>query len=205
MSDDPYCYPGTSVLRNRLGITDAARLDYHEREITTQRAAQGVPSGEFDLKHLQAVHRHLFQDIYEWAGQLRTVEMSKGGSPFQPTKYLETGMADVHRRLVAADYLKGLSPTRFAEAAGKIIGDVNHVHPFREGNGRTQLLYLKQLASCAGHRLELRRIDREAWMEASRRAHEKADYAPMSQAIAKALEPQQQQSWSRRTDQERER
>lgn len=171
MSDDPYLYPGTGVLRNKLDIRDGGQLDRVERRLATARLAEGVPRGDFDLDHLRAIHRHLFQDVYDWAGEIRTVEIAKGGSQFQFRQYIETGMADVHRRLVARDFLRGLSAASFAEEAGTIIGDVNYVHPFREGNGRTQLLYLEQLAERAGHRLDLTRLDRSRWMEASRRAH----------------------------------
>ena len=187
MTEDPYVYPGTTVLRNRFGITDAATLDYHERELVRQRASEGVPGGDFDLQHLQSIHRHLFQDVYDWAGQLRTVEISKGGHQFQFRQYIETGMADVHRRLVRADFHRGTSRAVFAQDAGRIIGDVNYVHPFREGNGRTQLLYLKPLAFRAGHRLDLRKIERESWMEASRRANN-TEYDPMSRCIEAALD-----------------
>ena len=186
MSDDPYVYPGTNILRNKLGIRDAAQLNYHEREITTMRARESVPTGDFDLKHLQAIHKHLFQDVYEWAGQVRIVEISKGTSQFQFRQYIQTGMADVHRRIVGANYFKGFSRKDFAAKAGAIIGDVNYAHPFREGNGRCQLLYLRQLADRAGHALDLSKIDPKAWLEASRRAHQ-ADYDPMCQAISQAL------------------
>jgi cell filamentation protein len=79
-------------------------------------------------------------------------------------------MSDVHRRIVAANRFEGLSAEAFARAAGEIMGDVNYVHPFREGNGRAQLFYLKQLSHAAGHVLDLRHIDAGAWIEASRRA-----------------------------------
>ena len=78
---DPYVYPGTFVLRNRLGIKNYKRLDRVERSMVSQRISEGVPDGKFDLAHLQAIHRHLFQDIYDWAGELRTLEINKGGSP----------------------------------------------------------------------------------------------------------------------------
>ena len=158
-----------------------------ERELATQRAREGVPTGNFDLKHLKAIHRHLFQDIYDWAGQIRTVEISKNGSQFQFQQYIQTGMADVHRRLVQRNFLKALDAAAFAREAGEIMGDVNYVHPFREGNGRTQMLYLGQLASQAGHRIDIERIRKlETWIEASRAAH-KGDYVPMGQAIEAAL------------------
>ncbi|MHA3914257.1 Fic/DOC family protein [Halovulum sp. GXIMD14793] len=152
MSDEVYCYPPDfNVLKNKLSLREADELDYFEREFVYARAMQEMPTGDFDLAHLCAIHRHLFQDVYDWAGQVRTVEISKGGSQFQPKAYIETGMTDVHCRILGQDYLRGLSPDEFSKQVGHIIGDVNYVHPFREGNGRTQLYFYKQLASRAGH------------------------------------------------------
>jgi cell filamentation protein len=185
-TEDPYVYPGTDILRNRFGIIDAELLNRVERRLVSQRARQGVPSGDFDLKHLCAIHRHLFQEIYDWAGELRTVEINKGGHQFQFRRYIQTGMHDVHRRLVQSKFLKGLGPDQFARQAGVIIGDVNYIHPFREGNGRTQAQYLKQLAMQAGHHLDLRRIDPALWMEASKMSH-KADYELMARVIRQAI------------------
>lgn len=137
---DPYLYPGTTVLRNKLGLRDADALDRAERNLVRLRHREGVPRGEFDLRHLRAIHRHLFQDVYAWAGELRTVELAKGTTAFMPQRYVVSGMADVHRRLVGSGFLRGLDRDGFAREAGQIVGDVNHVHPFREGNGRTQAL-----------------------------------------------------------------
>lgn len=186
--DDPYVYPDTSVLRNRLGITDAAFLDKQERSLVVLRVRKGVPRGAFDLTHLRAIHRHLFQDIYDWAGELRTVEISKGNQQFQFRQYIPTGMADVHRRLERSRFLRGLSVADFAKQAAVIIGDINYIHPFREGNGRTQLQYLKQLAEQAGHRLDLARIAGEHWIAASVSSHA-VDYHPMASVIADAINP----------------
>ena len=183
---DPYLHRTVDVLRNRLGILDVATLDRIERRLVTERTRQGIPKGKFDLKHLQAIHRHLFQDVFDWAGQVRTVEISKDGHQFQFCRFIETGMADVHRRLVGANFLRGLDGRRFAQAAGEIIGDVNYVHPFREGNGRSQLQYLKQLGAQAGHAVRLDKINPDAWVAASRAAH-RADYGPMVAEIAQAL------------------
>lgn len=186
IEDDPYLYPGFPVLRNKFGILDAGKLDFVEREFVAQRTRAGVPHGRFDLKHLQAIHRHLFQDIYEWAGQVRTVELAKGGSRFQFVRFIETGMNDVHRRLMASNFLHGLDRTQFAEAAGVIIGDVNHVHPFRDGNGRTQLLYLEQLARQAGQSFDITRIGKQHWLEASRAAN-RGEYGLLAAEIGRAL------------------
>ena len=88
MSDDadPYTYPGSAVLRNKLGLTDAAKLDRLERQLVSQRAAEGIPDGDFDLAHLRAIHRHLFQDVYEWAGRTHDerVLLSDGTSASEP-------------------------------------------------------------------------------------------------------------------------
>jgi cell filamentation protein len=184
---DPYLIPGSLVLRNRLGVINADRLDQIERRLVSQRIAEGAPQGSFDLVHLQAIHRHLFQDVYDWAGELRTVEIAKGGSQFQLRRYIQTGMADVHRRLQRAGFLQGLTRAAFAQAAGQIMGDVNYVHPFREGNGRTQLQYLDQLAAQAGHPLDLTRINPARWLAASRAAHG-GDYGPMAEEIGMAFE-----------------
>ncbi len=187
MSDPVYCYPPDHrVLRNKLNLRDAAQLDQFERELVAQRTAQGIPAGDFDLAHLRAIHRHLFQDVYDWAGEIRTVEIARGGNQFQFRQYIGTGMADVHRRIVVARYLRNLSARAFAEKAGEIIGDINYVHPFREGNGRTQALYLEALARQAGHPIDLRRLVRESWMEASKAAHA-GRYGPFADCIHAAL------------------
>jgi hypothetical protein len=89
--DDPYLISGSSVLRNKLGIIDAGSLDQIERRFVAQRIAEVIPAGRFDLAHLRAIHRHLFQDVYPWAGELRTVEIAKDGHQFQFRRVFETG------------------------------------------------------------------------------------------------------------------
>ncbi|MBI1492016.1 Fic/DOC family protein [Halocynthiibacter styelae] len=187
MSDPEYCYPPDhTVLRNKWGLKDAEFLNEIERELVATRTTRGMPEGDFDLKHLQAMHFRMFQDIYDWAGEIRTVEINKGGDQFQFRRFIETGMDDVHRRVVAADYLKGSTPDAFSETAGELIGDINHIHPFREGNGRTQMQYLKQLSEKAGHDIDLKSIDRDAWITASRQSHQ-ADYTGLQTCIRGAL------------------
>jgi cell filamentation protein len=136
-------------------LKTAVALDRAERRIVSARARQGVPKGKFDFFHLCAVHRDLFQDVYDWAGEIRTAEIPKGGSQFQLRRFIDTGIADVHARLTRAQFQKGTSADDFANAVAPLIGDVNYVLSFREGNGRTQLQYLKQLAAHAGHDLDL--------------------------------------------------
>ena len=123
MSDPNYCYPPDYiVLRNRLDIRDAPTLEAAERQFVAQRLLEAVPTGDFDLAHLKAIHGHLFQDVYAWAGEVRTVEIAKSESRFQPRRFIAAGMADVHRRIVAAEYFRGSEPDGFAERAGSGAG-----------------------------------------------------------------------------------
>ena len=183
---DPYTDPDTGVLRNLLGIEDADELERVERLLVWERISEGAPEGNFDLQHLQAIHRHLFQDVYDWAGQVRTVEINKDGSQFQMRRFIEAGMEDVHRRLVTQDNLRNLTPDEFARQGSVILGDVNHCHPFREGNGRAQLEFFDQLANQAGHSFDASTLDPQRWVEASRAAH-LGDYQLMEREIRGAI------------------
>lgn len=188
MSDTEYCYPPDyTLLMNKLGLRDADLFERVERRLVTQRALEPLPIGDFDLAHLRALHKHLFQDVFDWAGDIRTVEIAKGGSQFQFRQYIETGMADVHRRITTHNYLRHLPADQFADLAGEILGDINYVHPFREGNGRTQLYFYKQLAEQAGHAVDLTQIKKTAWMQASKQAHD-GDYAPMATCLLQSIQ-----------------
>jgi cell filamentation protein len=182
---DPYIHPVHPVLRNKLGIFDPDLLSRVERILVTQRIAEGVPNGAFTLTHLRAIHHHLFQDVYDWAGVLRTVEIAKDGHQFQLRRFISVGVTDIHRRLTEADFLRGLPRASFARAAAVIIGDLNYAHPFRDGNGRTQLQYLDALARQAGHTLDLTKLSPSGWLAASRAAHT-GDYRQMAIEIDRA-------------------
>jgi len=91
--NDPYTYANSTVLVNKLGLTSQADLDAFEAEISSARATEPLPDGLLDFAHYKAVHRHLFQDVYEWAGQVRTVRLSKGGNPFCYPEHIETQAA----------------------------------------------------------------------------------------------------------------
>lgn len=182
-----YRWPESPVLRNKLNIKDQDKLDIVERLHVTRRIAQDVPSsGRFDLAHLKTIHHHLFQDIYDWAGEIRQVDINKGGFWFHPHNRIEMGMADIHKRLTKQDFFKDLSAEEYAKQAGIVLGDVNALHPFREGNGRTQLIYLKQLTENAGHKIDLTKLKREPWIEASIKSHA-GDYSLMQAQIAGAI------------------
>lgn len=198
---DPYVYPGTRILINKFDIRDQEALNTIERTLVTQRIEEGIPAGRFDAQHLSDIHGHLFQDVYPWAGEFRTVSLTKGGDVFLPPDRIEVGLSDVHRRLEQRDYLQGLGREDFANQAAEIIGDINYAHPFREGNGRTQMQYLRDLSHQAGHPIDISLTAREDWIAASRASHE-GDYRPMAIEIAAMTEDRQQELFIEPPEQE---
>jgi cell filamentation protein len=164
--EDPYCYPGTTVLVNKLELRDQPSLEAFEAEITRQRSAEPLPAGDLDVAHYLAVHHHLFQDIYAWAGQVRNVRISKDGSMFCYPEHIQNEMAKLFDGLRTADYLRNLDRKTFATRAADFVAELNAIHPFREGNGRTQLAFLAMLADVAGHPLALERLGPEEFLEA---------------------------------------
>jgi len=152
---DPYCYSGTDVLKNRLGLREAAKLAAFEAEITAQRAAEPLPAGRLSYGRYRAIHRHLFQDVYAWAGRPRTIRMAKGGNAFCYPEHIDREMRRLFAELAAHRYFRGLDAQSFAAQAAHFLAELNAIHPFREGNGRTQLSFLTLLAEQAGHPLRL--------------------------------------------------
>ena len=167
---DPYTDSRTGILRNKVGAVDQATLDAREVEFTTARTLELTlrpEPGGFDLAHLRRIHARLFGDVYDWAGTLRTVDVSKGTSTFAHHGFLEPAAADVFGRLAREQHLRGLDRAAFAERAAEYLGDVNALHPFREGNGRAQRAFFGLLAREAGYRLAWEGMTREAMTGAS--------------------------------------
>ncbi len=169
---DPYVDPDTDVLHNRLGLADAGALERAEADFTNARALELVDSpigGAFDFDHLRGVHRHLFQDVYEWAGEPRTVAIAKSDL-FCLSEHIEAYAADVFGGLAAEGHLVGLGRREFIESAAHHFANVNALHPFRDGNGRCQRAFFSELANHAGWDLAWERLDRTRNDRASRAA-----------------------------------
>ena len=133
-----YCYPDSFVLRNMLDIEDAVLLEQAERRITSARIAELAQSpicGTFDLKHLCAIHRHIFQDIYAWAGELRSVNIAKGNQ-FCLYQHIEAYAATVFGELKTERCLSKTLLEKMPERLAYYLSEINVLHPFREGNGR---------------------------------------------------------------------
>ncbi len=187
---DPYVYPGTSVLRNLAGATDADTLAALEAQSSTLRLAQLSArrlEGSYDLRHLQGFHRFIFQDVYAWAGELRSTPLAKPGSMFALPDRIEGYAAAMFAELAGEEYLRGLSRDRFADRLTHYYAEINAVHPFRDGNGRAQRAFLRQLALDAGHTLAWDHLDSDSLVFASQRSFQ-GDNLPLCELIDRLLD-----------------
>lgn len=188
--DKTYCYPNTHILKNKLNIQDADELRKAERELTSTRIHElemesPIPT-TFDANHLKALHKHIFQDLYDWAGEFRTVDIAKGNM-FCRTMFLNDQLNDVFRQLRRDNYLKGCKTIQqMGEKLGYYQAEINAVHPFREGNGRTQRMFIKQLAKHNGYTLEYAKIPEGQMLDASIKSFNQ-DYHDLQQLLTAAL------------------
>ena len=175
---DPYLQPN-GTLKNKLGLSDPAKLDRAEADLTGQRLAfvgRSGPNGPYTYERLKATHHYVFQDVYGWAGEPRVTELYKpaelGQRPhrFTAVEELEGEARRIFARLERNNEFKGLDRETFAKRAATLFADLNQLHPFREGNGRTQRAFVSALAREADHELAFDVVSRERMIEASVRA-----------------------------------
>lgn len=188
MPEDPYTDPDTKVLRNLLGITDAEALARAETDIsllTIARLSRLRLPGDYDLEHLRAFHRAIFDRVYPWAGEIRTVSIART-DVFCLPQYIETYAAEVFGKLRAENRLRGLDRERFVERLAHYLAEVNSIHPFREGNGRTQRAFFAQLARDAGYVLDWTGLDQASNTAASRTAM-RGDEGPLRDLLTRMV------------------
>ena len=187
---DPYCYPNSRTLRNKLGIKDGNALHERERDLSNLRAIELLNNpveGGFDFAHLQTIHAYLFQDIYDWAGKVRTVDIAKGNM-FCRCFAIESEAERIFGELRTEKYLRDLPVDRFAMRLAYYLAEINALHPFREGNGRTQREFIRSLAYQNNYFLSYAGISAEEMITASK-ASFKLDYQPMEKLILAHLRP----------------
>lgn len=168
--NDPYTYPNTDVLRNKENIRDFDVLQKAERDASIIRAtelAKKPIDGNFDLSHLQKIHKKLFGDTYEWAGELRTIDISKGNSKFAHFFYIQSFLDDTFKKLKKENCLKGFEIDKFSERTAFYMGEINAAHPFREGNGRTIREFISQLAKANNYKISWDNISQKDMIQAS--------------------------------------
>ena len=188
----PYVYPGTPILINHFGIRN---MEVLQRVVDTVAGLRGdrlngdpVP-GDFDLPHLCAVHRALFQDIFAWAGQIRIVDTEKQGQDFVPAADIPGSFQHLHEELKAGNFLRGLDPEDFADRLAHYWYGIYAVHVFRDGNSRTMRHFFAGLAAAAGYRLDFAAIDRTALLTACRTGYFKDDMDQLRDCLRQISNP----------------
>jgi cell filamentation protein len=169
LKESPYFYPGTTILKNKRGLRDQKKLAVWERLMTSKRLVQLMESpilGHFDLLHLQRIHWYLFQDVYEWAGQLRTETISKPPTVFCLPYFLRPQAERIFAELRSERYLTGLDAESFSDRAAYYLAEINMLHPFREGNGRAQREFIRCLGLNTGYEIDWYALDADAMLEA---------------------------------------
>jgi cell filamentation protein len=176
---DPYVYPGTSVLKNLRDLRDAEDLARFEANMAVRRGVEleaGELTGRLDVAHLQAIHRYLFQDVYPWAGEFRTVNISRSGQyPFAFAEQIVNCLQKLAADLAREEHLSQLPLEAFCRRGAYYFGELNAIHPFRDGNGRSQREFVRQLAARNGFRVRWSRVDRPQMTAASRLSFQSAD------------------------------
>ena len=165
--DTTYCYPEANVLKNKLNIKDADSLLEAERSITALRILelkQSFPDGKLDFSYFKHLHFYIFQDIYGWAGKIRTVNISKG-SQFCLCQFIDDQAIELFQKLERENYL--VDAENIAERLSFYLSELNAIHPFREGNGRTQRIFIEILADRAGYEVDFSEVTAEEMIEAS--------------------------------------
>ena len=186
--DDYICYPDSSALKNKLNIEDEEALNEAEREITALKTLELIDrplNGELDFDYIKRLHKHLFSDIYDWAGELRKTDISKGNI-FCQHELIEVNAEVLFNELKAENYLEGLDKDAIVKRLAYYLGDLNTIHPFREGNGRVQRLFIRELASRAGYLINFDGITTEEMVQASDKTF-RHDYEMMEELLARII------------------
>ncbi len=190
--DKVYCYPDTDVLENRLNIRDGGKLLAAEIQLVSIRLYQLYEQpihGNFDLKHLCSIHQHIFQDIYEWAGLLRTVDIAKGNSLFCPAWNIYGYAGNIFDGFYKNCMNARDDTQKFVTTFAAYYADLNALHPFREGNGRSQREFARELCLECGYALDLRHTDHKEMIAASIASLERGDNAGLEAVFQKCIMP----------------
>ena len=168
VGQDPYCYPGSDVLRNLLNIHDEEQLHKAERELSEIAVSKfRLLPPPYDLSLLQHIHKSLFSDVYEWAGLLRTVNIQKGDTLFCTADRIAPEAEKIFRVMENAAWFVGVSKAELIVKVAETYGDLNVIHPFREGNGRAQRILFEQIIINAGFAVDWWLIKDSAWIPAN--------------------------------------
>ena len=194
---EDYLYPandaGVQILRNKLGLTNFTAWFNAERQLTAGRQIELIARPElvartFDAAHWKAIHHQVFQDVYEWAGEFRTVNIGKDGHGFAPEAQLEEYASEILGQVREANMFAGRDRAGVVEGLTYTLQAVNIIHPFREGNGRTQRILTEHIAEHAGYLLDWHRISPDEQNYVMAQAFD-GDLEPLHDALERAVLP----------------
>ena len=165
-----YCYENTDILKNKLNLKDKKKLYNYEKKIVLAKLyilRQKEITGKFDIHHFVNIHKFLFEDIYDFAGLLRTENIAKGNFRFAEWEYIEQELKKLLDKLKEENYLSNLSKVDLSKRLAYYMSELNVLHPFREGNGRTIREFIRELALKNGYELDLTKTTPKDMLNAS--------------------------------------
>lgn len=195
MGDSKYCYPDSDVLINKLNIRDKDELFEAEKKLTFTRLQklQSEPiKGHYDFKHLKAIHHYIFQDIYDWAGKERTVEIGKGNL-FCTVACIQEYAKSVFGKYYAQCHAAKGNFDDYIRVFATNYGDLNALHPFREGNGRSQREFARLVCLECGYDFDLSCATHKEMLDASILSFNKDDSSGLIKIFSKAITPHVEQ------------
>lgn len=169
VGQDPYCYPNSDVLANKLNIRDEDTLAAAEIEFSTLRYKSYTSAileiQELTLEHLQRLHFHLFQDVYSWAGELRIIDVSKGATRFCTASRIKAEAVRLFRQIPLLEHAK--THENFVRDIADLYCEINLLHPFREGNGRAQRFFFEEMLFVLGYEILWPDLSQQEWIGAN--------------------------------------
>ena len=169
-SSNDGCYPDTTVLINKLGLKNQEALDNVESVAVALHSAEiesESSNAPFTFDFYCGLHKRLFGDLYDWAGELRTIDFSKKGTSFYPARKLRALGNAKFARLQELDEFQGLNRSELIDEVTDFYHELNMLHPFREGNGRTQRLFFTLLLRRLGYSISFAECDTDELMMAT--------------------------------------
>ena len=165
-----YCYNDSDTLINKLDIKDKSLLQKYEAKIVAAKLLalrkKGI-IGNFDVEHLKKIHKYLFEDVYPFAGNFRTENIAKGVFRFAEWEYIESELTNLMNKLKKENFLADFNKNDLAESLSFYLSELNVLHPFREGNGRTTREFIRELALKNNYILNLKKVNPKDFLNAS--------------------------------------
>ena len=191
---DSYCYPNSTVLRNNFDIHDAQLLAdveslYSQKRLTELYTDHNPVAGRFGFTHLSRIHRFIFQDMYPWAGQIRTVRIHKDQTTFAYPEHIHSEATRIFSALRRDQFLRKLSLPVLTDRLTWYVAELNVLHPFREGNGRALRAFLRALLLQQNLLLRFEQLEPEEWLKASIAAYAGDHLLKMNALLSRIIVP----------------